>query len=418
MDALSEIVTVDDFSVERNRLCFMAMCSIKESAELNFISVAYAMAGGTEQGETSAIEWLLALTATSPDLEFGGPMAVAKLVAGMSKLRKLKAAALKIAAETTQSDPMNADAMVSAAVDSLMTAFETNHGATRGNLKEDARPALAEIKALALGTPPSTVMTGIDSLDRLIGGFQQCGMVLVGADTGHGKTALSMAISFNAVRAGMDILFVTMEVKVRQLTLRVLSMESRVDGSVLRRAPGPNAYQTEQLKPGVQSLNAHGGGFHYFDGSAVTVPMVTREIRRHARHGRKIGMVVLDYGQRLIPTKRCASREQEMMEIADRVMEMAKEHDCVALVPLQLNREWQKRAEKRPFLNDIRESSRWAHNAEVAMLIHRPSMGDDSAPKNVAEIIVAKNRNDELGTVKIHYDPAKNFFADLTRGNQ
>ena len=164
---------------------------------------------------------------------------------------------------------------------------------------------------------------------------------------------------------------------------------------------------------GVHRMSPWVDNIRIIDVSAVTVPLVARRLRRMTRNGQKVAAVVLDYGQKLRPVRSHKSREQEVAEVAMDVEAMAKDFDVCALVPLQFNRDAKARADKRPQMSDIRESAVWEQNAQVGLLLHRPALFDKNAPPNVAEIIVGKNRNGPLRTVKVFYDETQNRFENL-----
>ena len=156
---------------------------------------------------------------------------------------------------------------------------------------------------------------------------------------------------------------------------------------------------------------------HINDNGATTLLDIKSQCRK-IKADQGIGLIVIDYLQLMQPHVRKQSREQEIAEISRGIKELAKELGCPIMALSQLNRSATSRTDRRPMLQDLRESGSIEQDADVVMLIHREDYYDENCPeKGVAEIIVAKNRAGEPGTVKTAWIAAQTKFAELQFNN-
>ena len=365
---------------------------------------------GLVMHEAELLAWLVevsqhAMTSVNADQH-------AALIVGAARLRQIASLADGIAKDARETAPGDSLGFVEGAIDRLGRPFES--AASTGPLRaaDVAREMIDEVRAqMGGGYAPGGPSTGLLDLDAMINTLEPRTVILIGARSGHGKTAFAVSVAQAAGRQGARTLYVSLEVSARQIAARMVAAEGRFPYSAIERRPWLNEY-TESLSNGVARFRQYSDHIDIWDPPSATVPMIGRRIRRAAREGRPYRVVVLDYGQLLRPVGRHHSREQAVAEVADAVLELVRDSDVCALVPLQLNRENEKRgAESRPRMSDLRESSRWEHHAQVGLLLHRPVLTDDAQPVNLCEVLVAKNRNGALGVVRTHYEPAQNRFA-------
>lgn len=260
---------------------------------------------------------------------------------------------------------------------------------------------LYENRDRLLGVP-----TGFTDLDRMLAGMQKAELILLAARPSMGKTALAVNISFFAARYGnVPVAFFSLEMSKEQLVRRLFASVGRIDASRLRSG---NMQGQEWV-----SLQEASGGLmdtpiFINDKPRPTSLEIRSQARRlKAKHG--IGLVVVDYLQ-LMRDSKAKSREQEIARISGDMKAMAKDLNVPVLALSQLNREVEKRPNKRPVLADLRESGSLEQDADVVIFIYRDEVyRKDSLDKGIAEVRVAKQRNGPVGLVKL------TFLGEYTR---
>lgn len=254
--------------------------------------------------------------------------------------------------------------------------------------------ALWGSRGRVLGVP-----SGFFDLDRLTAGFQKSDLIVLAARPSMGKTALALNISFNAANAKTPVAFFSLEMSKEQLVRRYFASEGRISTSRLRTGNMAGEEWARLLEAGGRMLEAP---IFISDNPRPTSLEIRAQARRlKARYG--IGLVVVDYLQ-LMRDPKAKSREQEIARISGDLKAIAKELDVPVLALAQLNRDVEKRPNKRPVLSDLRESGALEQDADVVMFIYRDEVyRKDSLEKGVAEVRVAKQRNGPTGLVKLAY---------------
>jgi len=246
------------------------------------------------------------------------------------------------------------------------------------------------------------VPSGFTDLDRLTAGFQKSDLIILAARPSMGKTALALNVSYNAK---LPVAFFSLEMSKEQLVRRYFASEGRINTSRLRTGNmGGDEWVRLQEVAG-KLLDAP---IYISDKPKPTSLEIRAQARRlKKRHG--VGLVVVDYLQ-LMRDPKAKSREQEIARISGDLKAMAKELDVPVVALAQLNRDVEKRPNKRPVLADLRESGALEQDADVVIFIYRDEVyRKDSLDKGIAEVRVAKQRNGPTGLVKLVY------LAEYTR---
>jgi replicative DNA helicase len=196
-----------------------------------------------------------------------------------------------------------------------------------------------------------------------------------------------------------------------QLAKNILCADARVDGEKMRTCAFSEE-EYDQVRSAGEMLRQ--APLFVNDGGALTPPALRAQCRR-LRHREKLGLVVVDYLQLMRSARRSDSREQEVAEISRELKGVARELNIPVIAVSQLNRAPEGRSDKRPQLSDLRESGALEQDADVVILLYREEYyerGEGEVPleaQNVAEVIIAKNRNGRVGTVKF------TFFKEFLR---
>jgi replicative DNA helicase len=254
------------------------------------------------------------------------------------------------------------------------------------------------------------VRTGFYELDRYTAGLQKGDLVVLAARPSMGKTALALNIAEHvAVHEELPVLVFSMEMGASQLAVRMVGSLGRIDQQRLRTGKLHDDEWT-RLTEAVDKL---GKVSMFIDETAALNPAELRaRARRMARQfGGTLGLVIVDYLQLMSGSSGSdENRATELGEISRGLKALAKELQCPVLALSQLNRSVESRNDKRPMMSDLRESGAIEQDADVIMFIYRDDYyNKESKEPGVSEIIIAKQRNGPVGTLKL------TFLKPLTR---
>jgi replicative DNA helicase len=261
------------------------------------------------------------------------------------------------------------------------------------------------------------VTSGFTDLDNYTAGFQSSDLIILAARPSMGKTALALNIAFNAAyksKPPVPVAFFSLEMSKEQLVRRLLSGEGRVDASQIRRAAFLTGDEWRKLQEAAGILLDC--PIYIDDTPAATVLDIRAKSRRLKADG-KLGLIIIDYLQLMQGRAELSSREQQISEISRSLKGLAKELKVPVIALSQLSREPEKRERKRPQLSDLRESGAIEQDADVVMFIYRDEVyrKDSADNKGIAEVIIGKQRNGPIGTVKLHFEAKFTRFDDLER---
>ena len=249
-------------------------------------------------------------------------------------------------------------------------------------------------------------------LDDLLTGLHPGELVLVAGRPAMGKTSIGMNFVENAaIRAGKKAAVFSLEMPAEQLAMRMMCTEARVDMQRVRRG----AIEDEEWGKLADALVSIGPASIYIDCTpGITVPEVRSKARRlQLEHG--LDLIMIDYLSLMTATGKNGSRQEEVSQISRTLKGLALELGVPVIALQQLSRAPTGRANHRPLLSDIRESGAIEQDADVVMFIHREDYYDPETPdKNIAELIIAKQRNGSLGTVKLGWKGEYTWFMDLS----
>jgi replicative DNA helicase len=266
----------------------------------------------------------------------------------------------------------------------------------------------AELKQHITGLP-----TGFERLDRYTAGMHSGDLIIIAGRPGMGKTAFALNVALNACRMRkVPSVFFSLEMPKEQLANRLLCSEARVDAGKLRtgRLGRDDWPRLTQAAGTLSDLP-----IWLDDTPGLTLMELRAKTRRlKAEHG--LGLIVIDYLQLMRAGMRTDSREQEISEISRSLKGMAKELELPVVALSQLNRSVESRGnkDKRPQLSDLRESGAIEQDADTILFIYRDEVyNPESAERNVAEIILGKQRAGPTGTVKCLFHREFTRFENL-----
>jgi replicative DNA helicase len=252
--------------------------------------------------------------------------------------------------------------------------------------------------------------TGFIDLDKMTSGFNKSDLIIVAARPSMGKTAFALNLAQNvALRTGETVAIFSLEMSSAQLVMRMIASEGNIDAQAFRTG-NLSEEDWEKLTMSIGTLSE--ASIFIDDTPGITVFDIRAKLRRlQAEHG--LGLVMIDYLQ-LISGRGIDSRQQEISEISRSLKLMAREFNVPIIALSQLSRAVEQRQDKRPMLSDLRESGSIEQDADMVAFIYRDDYyNEESEKKNIAEIIIGKQRNGPVGRVELLFLKNYNKFLSL-----
>lgn len=256
--------------------------------------------------------------------------------------------------------------------------------------------------------------TGFDKLDEMTLGLQKGELAILAARPSMGKSALALNICQHALRhVTKPILFMSLEMPEFTLYQRILASENKINLTNIRKAKMEDS-EYAQLSMTMKFLTEK--NLFYVDESNPLTPMQLRSrARRLAKEQGGLSLIVIDYLQLMHSPAYKDNRNLEIADISRALKALAKELDIPILALSQLSRSVESRTNKRPMNADLRDSGSLEQDADVIMFIYRDDVYNEfSEEKGTAEVIIGKNRNGEIGTVKLMFNGQYSSFDNIT----
>lgn len=243
------------------------------------------------------------------------------------------------------------------------------------------------------------VPSGFPELDGKTSGFQPGDMILIAARPSMGKTTFAINIAqYAAIREGKSVVVFSLEMSKEQLAYKILCAEANIDMLKLRTG----ALEDSDWERIAKAAGPIAASKIYIDDTAGVSVMEMRSKCRRLKIEYGIDLIVIDYLQLMSGSSGSESRQQEVSEISRSIKALAKEMHCPVIALSQLSRAPEQRADHRPMLSDLRESGSIEQDADLVMFLYRDEYyNNETEDKNVAECIIAKQRNGPVGTVKL-----------------
>lgn len=258
------------------------------------------------------------------------------------------------------------------------------------------------------------IPTGFHDLDHKTSGLQPGDMVIVAGRPSMGKTAFALNMAEHvALEAGLPVAIFSMEMPGTQLAMRFLSSVGKLDAHRVRTGK-LNDDEWQRMTYALGKL--HEAPIHIDETPALNATELRARARRLYRQCGKLGLIVIDYLQLMSAVGQGENRATEISEISRSVKALAKELHVPVVALSQLSRNVEQRPNKRPVMSDLRESGAIEQDADVILFIYRDEVyNPDSPDKGSAEVIIGKQRNGPIGTVKMtflgEYTRFENFAA-------
>jgi replicative DNA helicase len=419
---VADVVHPEDFYHPAHAAIFTAMVELDESSKpIDAITVAEQMRANDTFHKLRAMNgegYFAELTSAVVTIE--NIAYHARIVHGKATVRRLIEASQEIAAHG-YGEYGDVEEFIDHAERSI---FEIAQRSQRSSYEGVQKILGRTIKAIEKRYDQKRAITGVPSgfakLDAMTSGFQPSDLIIIAARPSMGKTSLVMnAVQNAAIEFGVPALVFSLEMSKESLVERLLCSESQVDSTRLR---GGFLEQRDWINITKAASRISEAQIHIDDSGAPTL----LDIRAKARRWRadpavfkapdQHGIIVVDYLQLVHgrPQGREHNREREISEISRGLKALAKELRVPIIALSQLNRAVESRGDKRPMMSDLRESGAIEQDADVIAFIYRDEVYNKESPdKGVAEVIIGKQRNGPVGTVRLKFLNQYTRFENL-----
>ena len=257
--------------------------------------------------------------------------------------------------------------------------------------------------------------SGFIDLDNMTTGFQPSDFILIAARPSMGKTAFVLNILEHvAIKKNRPCMVFSLEMSKEQLVNRLFAMDSGIDAQDLRSGKIGESDQ-ERLLDTADRIGS--SNIVIDDTPAITVTELRSKCRK-VKLERGLDLVIIDYLQLMSGggTRHSDSRQQEVSDISRALKALARDIECPVIALSQLSRAVETRTDKRPMLSDLRESGAIEQDADVVMFLYRDEYyHPDSEHKGEAEVIIAKQRNGPIGTVRLYWQSSITKFVSIEK---
>ena len=414
-DNIADVLMAEDFYRAEHQLIYQVMMTQSEAnSPIDVVTLAESLNSLHELNNAGGLDYLSELSGNARGT--ANIHAYAEIIRERAILRRLISVANNIADSGYNTGGKKAEEIVDEAEQKV---FNISDERPQDSGPVFVNPILAKaverIDELA-GTEGD--LTGLPSgytdLDHMTSGWQKSDLVIVAGRPSMGKTAFAMNLVENAILdQDQPVLVFSLEMPAESLIFRMLSSIGRLDQGKLR-----TGQLTDDDWPGfnnaVKKLKDRP---LYIDDSAGVSPMEMRSrARRIKREHGALGMIVVDYLQLMQIKGSTEGRVNEISEISRSLKLLAREFECPVIALSQLNRGLEQRPNKRPVMSDLRESGAIEQDADVIAFIYRDEVYNEDTPdKGVAEVIIGKQRNGPIGTVRLSFLGQFTRFENFTQ---
>mgnify|MGYP000963795884 CR=1 FL=1 len=411
--AASEIVVADDFYQRQYGIMFDTMVELfNEGKPVDLVTLQDRLKEKDVPPEVCSLDFVRDILATVPTS--ANVRSYATIVHEKAVLRRL----IKINEEIANNCYSGKDSLEVILADTEKQIFNLLESRASGDFVPIRQVALNVLDKIEQATRSKSTVTGLPTgfidLDYRMSGLQPSDLILIAARPSMGKTAFVLNITdYIAVRRQKTCLIFSLEMSKEQLVNRMLSMESNVDSQKLRTGTLTDA----DWDAVVEGNGTIGSSKLVIDDTPGISIMELRSKCRKVKLEHGLDLVMIDYLQLMSGSgKNGDNRQQEISEISRSLKAIARELSVPVIALSQLSRACESRTDHRPMLSDLRESGAIEQDADVVMFLYRDDYyHKDTEKKDIAEVIIAKQRNGPIGTVNLVWLPDYTKFANAER---
>ena len=411
--AASEILSEADFYQRAYGIMFEAMTELfNEGKPVDLVTLQDRLKEKDVPPEVSSLEFVREILETVPTS--ANAKSYANIVREKAVLRRL----IKVTEEIANSCYAGRDPLDQILADTEKAVFDLLQNRDSAEFVPIRQVALNVLERIEAASKNPGTVTGIPTdfidLDYKTSGMQPSDLVLIAARPSMGKTAFVLnLVDHVSVRKGLPCMVFSLEMSKEQLVNRMLSMVSNVDSQKLRTG----SLTDSDWDAVVEGIGIIGNSKLLIDDTPGISITELRSKCRKMKLEYGLSMVIIDYLQLMTGSGRTGdNRQQEISEISRSLKALARELNAPVIALSQLSRACESRQDHRPMLSDLRESGAIEQDADIVMFLYRDDYyNKDTETPNIAEVIIAKQRNGPIGTVNLLWQPEFTKFVNLAR---
>ena len=405
IDDISYILDATDFYLDKHKAIYKAILELNSKGIVDLITLTNYVKSKNIIEQCGGISYLSELATTA--LYSFNVIEYANIVKDKAKRRILINAARQMIEKSYGDTEL--ENIVESIEDDLVIAASKN--------KDDDPVAISDAISNALLNIESTwkeggriqgVTTGFKEVDKVISGLKKGDFIILAARPSMGKTAFALNIGQCASKEGCVGIF-SLEMSQEQLMNRLISARALVELGNIQNG----SLKEDEFEKIALSANDLSSRKIFIDDKSMTISQIESKCKTLKRKS-GLDVVIIDYLQLIEGTERNTSREQEVAKISRKLKKLAMSLDITIIALSQLSRAPEQRADHRPMLSDLRESGAIEQDADVIIFLYRDEYyNKESEDKNIAEVILGKNRNGEVKTIKLGWVGKYQRFSTL-----
>lgn len=408
----TEIITEEDFYSKQYGILFAAMVELNDEGQpVDLVTLQNRLREKDVPPEVSSLEFvrdLITAVPTSANVKY-----YANIVAEKSTLRRLIKLNEEIA-NTCYAGKENLEVILEETEKKTFQLVQKRNTSDYVPIRQVVINAMDKIEEASKNKGSVTgIPTGFIDLDFKTAGLQPSDLILVAARPSMGKTAFVLNLAqYMAFHENKTVAIFSLEMSKEQLVNRLFSLESRVDSQKIRTG-NLSDQDWEKL---IESAGVIGKSNLIIDDMpGISIAELRSKCRKYKLE-HNLAIIIIDYLQLMSGSGKGDSRQQEISDISRSLKSLARELSVPVIALSQLSRAVEQRPDHRPMLSDLRESGAIEQDADVVMFIYRDDYyNHDTERKNIAEIIIAKQRNGAIGTIELAWLPDYTKFANLQK---
>ena len=406
-DDVAERVVADDFYTRPHRHIFTEMHRLQEmSKPIDLITLAESLEQQGQLDIVGGFAYLAELSKNTPSA--ANINAHADIVRERAVVREMISVANEIADAGFDPQGRSSEDLLDLAESRVFQIAENRANKDEGPKSIDQILEATVARIETLFQQPHDGVTGVDTgyqdLNKKTAGLQRSDLIIVAARPSMGKTTFAMNLCENAAMLQeKPVLIFSLEMPAEQIMMRMLASLSRVDQTRIRT--GQLDDDDWSRISGTMGILLEKRNMYIDDSSGLTPTEVRSRARRIFREHGGLSLIMIDYLQLMRVPSLSENRTLEIAEISRSLKALAKELQVPVVALSQLNRSLEQRADKRPVNSDLRESGSIEQDADLIMFIYRDEVyHENSDLKGIAEIIIGKQRNGPIGTVRLTFN--------------
>ncbi|MEA1974209.1 MAG: replicative DNA helicase [Bacillota bacterium] len=409
----SELLKIDDFYKESHKILYQTIINMyKNSETIDTLLLKSKLETLGLLDEVGGLAYISKLT--DAGILTTNANRYSKVIEEKAILRRLIRSSSEIVTKGYNSE--DADILLELAEKSIFDISQKKNRQGFSPINEILETTYDQIEALAEAKGSITgLSTGFAKIDEKTSGLQKSDLILVAARPSMGKTSLAINICQNSALEGATVAIFSLEMAKEQLVQRMLATEALIKVGDIRDG---NLTEDDWISLSKASAKLAKASIFIDDTPGINLMEIRAKARRlKMEHG--IDLIMIDYLQLMSSSETNESRQQEISSISRGLKALAREMECPVMTLSQLSRAPEQRADHRPILSDLRDSGAIEQDADIVMFLYRDEYyNNETEAKGLGELIIAKQRNGETGTIELTWLGQYTKFADLSREDE